>query len=174
VIVIDPPWRFGDKLPGVTRGAEKNYVCMYADEVVPHLQAQTLGHGNIACFCWRVASMQHEALKVLSACQLTIKSELVWEKLTKSGKPFFGMGRYVRASHEVCLIATRGKAMPEVRNQRSRFSAVVREHSRKPEEFYAIVERMYPSSTKVELFARTPRAGWTQHGLELGKFVVAQ
>lgn len=173
-IVLDPPWQFGDALPGASRGASKQYACMGVAGIVDVLTEATAGAPNVVAFCWRVAAMQGEALSVLAACDLTVKTELVWEKLTRHGKPHFGMGRYVRASHEVCLIATRGRAFPEVRNVRSRFAAPVREHSRKPEEFYAIVEQLYPSSPKVELFARTPRAGWTQHGLELGKFEAAE
>lgn len=168
-IVSDPAWKFGDGLPGKSRGASKNYGCLTVPEIVsvmsPHCQ-----DANAVMFMWRVAAMQREALQVLDALGFTPKTEMVWEKLTNSGKAFFGMGRYVRASHETCLIAVKGRAFPEARNVRSRFSAPVREHSRKPGEFYALVEQMYPSSRKVELFARIVRAGWEQHGLELGKF----
>lgn len=174
VVVADPPWAFADKLPGKGRGAAKHYSTMAVADIALMLGAASLGANDCVCFCWRVASMQQEALDLLRSCSLTVKSELVWEKLTRTGKPHFGMGRYVRASHEICLIATRGRAMPAVRNVRSRFSAQVREHSRKPEEFYRIVEELYPHSRKVELFARTVRPGWEQVGDELGKFEAAQ
>lgn len=169
VIVADPSWAFGDKLPGKTRGAAMQYSCM---SVAAHFQYifPFCAADNAVLFLWRVAAMQPEALELCRLLGFTIKAELVWEKLTRTGKPWFGMGRYVRASHEVCLIATRGRAFPEVRSVRSRFAAPVREHSRKPEAFYALVEAMYPNSPKVELYARTPRAGWTQDGAELGKF----
>lgn len=173
-IVVDFPWQFGDSLPGKTRGAAKRYACMRSADMPAMLLGAMADARDVVCFCWRVAAMQREALNVLDACGLTVKSELVWEKLTKNGLPHFGMGRYTRAAHEVCLIAVRGRAFPEVRNVRSRFAAPVREHSRKPEEFYAIVEAMYPSSRKVELFARTVRAGWEQQGLELGMWEAAQ
>jgi N6-adenosine-specific RNA methylase IME4 len=170
VVVIDPPWLFSDKLPGPSRGAERNYACMRPGEVA-RLLGDTIAHEpHVVAFCWRVAAMQREALSLLNDCDLTIKTELVWEKLTKTGKPWFGLGRYVRASHEVCLIATRGRAFPEVRNVRSRFAAPVREHSRKPDQFYAIVEAMYPNSRKIELFARQRRVGWESHGDQLDRF----
>lgn len=172
-IVLDPPWPFGDKLPGGSRGAAKNYACMSVPQITGLLVETIDGCPNVVAFCWRVASMQQEALNVLAGAGLTVKSEIVWEKLTRRGMPFFAMGRYVRMAHEVCLIATAGRALPEVRNERSRFGAAVREHSRKPEEFYQIVEAMYPSSPKVELFARTRRKGWAQHGDQLGKFEAA-
>lgn len=175
-IVADPPWQFGDKLPGKSRGAEKNYACLDVDGIASIVRSAFADDLDqpVVLFLWRVAAMQREALDVCQRCCATVKTELVWEKLTKNGKPHFGMGRYVRASHETCLIAVRGRAFPEVRNVRSRFAAPVREHSRKPEEFYRIVETMYPSSRKVELFARAVRPGWEQHGLELGKFEAAE
>lgn len=170
VVCADPPWRFGDSLPGPTRGAAKRYACMSAPDIADYIAGYCASAPNLVLFLWRVSSMQREALDVVSAANCVVKSELVWEKLTVTGKPHFGMGRYVRASHETCLIAARGRALPEVRNVRSRFAAQVREHSRKPEAFYELVERMYPSSEKHELFARTVRPGWTQHGDQIGMF----
>lgn len=168
VVVADPAWMFGDKLPGKTRGASKQYGCLSVDEIVSILRVATDGERDLVLFLWRVAALQVEAIRVCSRLDVTIKTELVWEKLTKHGKPHFGMGHYVRASHETCLIAVRGRALPAVRNVRSRFSAPVRAHSQKPELFYEIVETMYPSAEKHELFARTVRPCWTQHGDQLG------
>lgn len=174
VIVADPPWKFGDSLPGKGRGAAKHYDCLGVPAIALQMAAVSLAADNAVLFLWRVAAMQREALDLVESLSFTVKTELVWEKLTSGGKAHFGMGHYLRASHETCLIATRGKAMPAVRNVRSRFAAPVREHSRKPEEFYRIVETLYPGSRKVEMFARTVRPGWEQEGLELGKFEAAQ
>lgn len=119
-------------------------------------------------FMWRLASMQPEALALCQAWGFTVKTELVWNKLTRTGKKHFGMGRYVRMAHEVCLVAAFGKAFPERLNVRSTFEAPVLEHSRKPDAFYEIVEALYPSSRKVELFARVRRPGWVQYGDQVG------
>jgi N6-adenosine-specific RNA methylase IME4 len=88
------------------------------------------------------------------------KSEIVWEKLTKNGKPWFGMGRHVRASHETAIVAVRGKPVRKAANIRSRFSAIARTHSEKPEEFYALVGAL-ARGPYIELFARQQRPGWT-------------
>lgn len=174
VIAADPPWLFGDSLGA--RGAAANYDCMGADGIRGAMAAvlasweALISERGAVLFLWRVAAMQLEALSLAQGLGYTVKAELVWEKLTKTGAPHFGMGRYVRNSHEICLIATRGRAHPDVHNVRSRFAAPVREHSRKPDAFYALVERMYPRSRRIELFARERRPGWVQHGLELGKF----
>jgi N6-adenosine-specific RNA methylase IME4 len=117
-------------------------------------------------FMWRVAALQMEATVVATNWGFTIKSELVWIKTTKTGKRHFGMGRQVRAEHETCLIATRGRISPKVKNVRSTFTAPAGEHSAKPDEFYEIVERMY-DGPYVELFARRQREGWKCFGNQL-------
>jgi N6-adenosine-specific RNA methylase IME4 len=166
VLLADPAWLFDDPLPGRARGAAKHYSCLTVAELkrypLPPLAADCL------LLMWRVAAMQREALDVAEAWGFTVKSEIVWDKLTRTGKPHFGMGRYVRNSHETCLLATRGCVRVADRAVRSRFEAPVQEHSRKPDEMYAIAERLIPGGPYVELFARRLRVGWTQYGDELG------
>lgn len=172
VIVADPPWLFDDPLPGNGRGALKHYPCMGVDGITRVMLPTCERYELAVLFCWRVASMQVEAFDLIERLAFTQKSELVWHKLTRTGLTFFGMGRYVRQGHEVCLIATKGPASlcwPKSRSMRSIFEALVGEHSQKPDEFYRIVETLYPHSRKIEFFARTVRPGWAQHGNELGK-----
>lgn len=162
VLLADPPWRFGDKLPGKGRGAVKHYPCLALRELcffpLPPLADDCL------LLLWRVAAMQQEALAVCSAWGFVVKSEIVWRKLTVSGKAHFGMGRYVRASHETCIVATRGRVKVADRAVRSVFDAPVQEHSRKPDAIYEIAERLVPGGPYVELFGRRRRAGWTVLG----------
>jgi len=103
----------------------------------------------------------------------TVKSELIWAKLTKHGKPWFGMGRFVRNAHEVCLVCTRGRVKVRSHSVRSGFSAPVPVdarghyvHSAKPDEIYRIAETL-SEGPYCELFARRRRAGWTQFGRQL-------
>ncbi len=165
VLLADPPWLFGDKLPGKGRGAVKHYGCLTEPDLMrfplPPLADDCL------LMLWRVASMQQEALNVARAWGFTVKSEIVWEKLTRTGKAHFGMGRYVRASHEVCLLATRGRVKVADRSVRSRFAAPVGEHSQKPDRIYEIAEALVPGGPFAELFARRTREGWAQYGDEL-------
>ena len=166
VVVADPPWSFGDKLPVDGRGAEKHYqVLKQADIEAFKLP---LIANDALLFLWRVSSQPEEACRVMRAWGFVPKSEIVWEKLTPTGKPHFGMGRYVRLSHEICMIGARGKALDLIQDRsiRSRFSAPVGRHSEKPEVFFDLVEKL-AKGPYVELFARRVRAGWTCLGNEI-------
>lgn len=166
VIVADPPWRFGDRLPGASRGASKNYRTGDVSYIVRAYNVAAMTAPNAVLFLWRVSAMPGEALDVMRAWGFTPKTEIVWRKLTKSGKPWFGMGRYVRATHETCLIGVRGRCFPKSRSVRSMFEAPVGAHSAKPDRFFEIVEELY-DGPYLELFARRSRPGWTCLGDEL-------
>jgi N6-adenosine-specific RNA methylase IME4 len=160
--VADPPWHFAGKLPG-GGGAERHHRTMCVADIcnfeVP-LRAQ-----YCFLFLWSCAALTEEAYRVVRAWGYT-PSEIVSQKLTKTGKPRFGMGRTVRASHETCVVATRGRPTRLVRNIRSTFVAPVQVdvtgkyiHSAKPEAFYDLVEQL-ASGPFVELFARRCRPVW--------------
>ena len=163
-ICADPPWLFGDRLPGNGRGAAKHYASMTVEDIcrfpLPPLAK------DCRLFLWRVASMQEEALLVARVWGFRIKAEIVWKKLTKTGKRHFGMGRTVRMEHETCLIGVRGSPPILFRRERSILEAHVGRHSEKPEEVYDLVERLSPGPY-VELFARRSRPGWTCLGNEV-------
>src|SRR5512138_2705679 len=99
----DPAWPFGDKLPGEKRGAVKHYAVMSLDDIKAFPQPLMLDDSYL--FLWRVASMVEEAYEVVRAWDFVPKTELVWVKLTRTGKPHFGMGRTLRAAHETCIVA---------------------------------------------------------------------
>ena len=182
VVISDCPWSFGDKLPGATRGADKNYDLMTLDEIKAYKPAHEFIAENAILFLWRVSSQVEEAYEVVRVWGFVPKSELVWVKLTKGGvspseeiegtseaaKLHFGMGHYTRASHETCIIAVRGKFKVANRSTRSVFYAPVGRHSAKPECFYNIVEGLAGGEGPfVEFFAREPRNSWHSFGNEL-------
>lgn len=171
-LVADPPWSFGDKLPGPKRGAVKHYSTMSLEQIECSLYnaQEQLGQwvsSNARLFLWRPASMQQEAIRIMEDWGFNPKAELIWVKLTKSGLPWFGMGHQVRNSHETCLIGTRGRPERLSASVRSVFSAKVGKHSEKPSEFYNVVRELSPGPY-LELFARRNQEGWTCLGDELG------
>ncbi len=170
VLVADPPWQFADKLPGKGRGAARHYATM-TPEAICRFPLPPLADDCIL-FLWRVASMQQAALDVVRIWGFTVKTELIWLKKTTTGGRWFGMGHTLRAEHEVCLVATKGR--PQVKSHSVRttfttdvtgFAAQVGRHSEKPEKFYQIVETL-SAGPYVELFARRQRLGWTCLGDE--------
>lgn len=202
-IVSDPPWKFGDKLPGPGRGAAKHYDTLSVEELkaLEPNRAQLLSAPDAVLFLWRVSSMQDEALELVRDWGFKVKSELVWQKTTRTvehatrkqlialferstdkrerraleraihllSEPrtdHFGMGRYVRMSHEVCLICVRGRVKLAGASMRSTFRAPVGQHSQKPDRFYEIVEALHPGPY-LEQFARRARPGWTCVGNEV-------
>lgn len=170
-LVADPPWQFDQhtssesgKFHGTT---DDHYPTLDIEAIKRFPLPPMLPDSHL--FLWRVAAMQREALDVIDAWGFTLKSEIVWKKLTKNGKRWFGMGRQVRAEHETCLIAVRGRgARTENKGIRSVFEAMVPEgkHSAKPGEFFEIVQSL-TVGPYVELFARRTRPGWTCYGNEV-------
>jgi N6-adenosine-specific RNA methylase IME4 len=168
LILADPPWKFADQLPGDNRGAAKNYRCMSVAEITFYGASLRVPVADgCLLLLWRLSALQEEALQVARGWGFVPKSEIVWDKVTKNGKPHFGMGHYVRASHESCLLCVRGKVHVDDRSVRSRFTAPVGKHSEKPDEIYAIAERLVAGGPWLELFARRRRAHWLQLGDEL-------
>ncbi len=185
VVSADPPWSFGDPLPGASRGAQKNYATLSVDDIKGRkfvggeLLADVADDAYL--FLWRVSAggvnlitMVENAYAVARAWDFTPKTEIVWRKQTVHGNRHFGMGRHVRMEHEACIVATRGKAKPLVRNIRSVFDAPAPSgkngratHSAKPDAFYTeVVEKLF-GGPYLELFARSRRPGWTCVGDEL-------
>ena len=84
-------------------------------------------------------------------------------------KDKIGLGFFIRGQHELLLIATRGDMPSPLPANRppSVIAAPRREHSRKPDEAYELIEGMYPELPKIELFARSTREGWAAWGNEV-------
>lgn len=165
-VMADPPWPFRDRLPGKTRGASRHYRLSPMREILAFPLPPIAD--NALLFLWRVASMPQEALDVAKAWGFEPKSEIVWRKTTAHGRRHMGMGRIVRAEHETCLIATRGKNLTRLHNVRSVFDAPVGVHSAKPEEIYAIIERLV-EGPYLSVYDRRERDGWVCLGDEVHK-----
>lgn len=110
VMVADPAWKFKDKLGMGKRGAVHKYASMSPHDILLGTVERNFAPHEVpdVLVLWRVAAMQREALEVIDAWGYEDPtSEIVWIKETKTGKLGFGLGRTVRASHEVALICKR-------------------------------------------------------------------
>jgi N6-adenosine-specific RNA methylase IME4 len=162
VILADPPWHFEayNETSGVERAAGNHYPTMALDEICA-LPVKRLATDSAALFLWTTAPHLHEAIRVIEAWGFGYRTNICWVKNR------FGLGYYVRNQHELLLVATRGD-MPAPAPSRRPSSVIMspkREHSRKPDEAYELIERMYPDLPKIELFARgEARPGWAAWG----------
>jgi N6-adenosine-specific RNA methylase IME4 len=135
------------------------YPSMTIEEICG-LQVSELAMEDAVLFLWTTLPHLELALRVIASWDFTYKTQIVWVK------PSVGLGYFVRNQHEVLLIATRGDIPTPAPAHRpaSELLAPRREHSEKPDETYALIERMYPDLPKIELFARSARAGWAAWG----------
>ena len=108
---------------------------------------------------WATNAHLEDAYGVARAWGFTPRTVLTW------CKPAIGKGNWLRGQTEHCLMASRGKPTVVLTNQSTGLHAPIGEHSRKPDEFFEFVESLCPGS-KVELFAREARRGWTSWGAE--------
>src|SRR6516162_6471162 len=165
VIYADPPWHFEvyNEESGIERAAANHYSTMSLDEICA-LPIPSLASPDAALFLWTTVPHLRESFDVLVAWGFEYKTNIVWVK------DKIGLGYFVRNEHELLLVATRGDMpSPSPANRPpSVISAPRREHSRKPDEAYEIIERMYPTLPKIELFARQTRSGWAAWGNEVG------
>ena len=159
VIYADPPWRFEpySNQTGMDRAADNHYPTMTLDGIkalpVPAADDAVL-------FLWATVPMLPEALAVMAAWGFTYKSNFVWNK-NKAGT-----GYWNRNKHEHLLVGTRGNVPAPAPGEQysSVIDAALQEHSRKPFHFHEMIEEMFPSLPRIELFAREQFAGWDAWG----------
>lgn len=161
VILADPPWRFEpySRETGMDRAADNHYPTSGTDEICA-LRAPAAR--DAVLFLWATAPMLPDALRVMDAWGFAYKSHIVW------AKDRLGTGYWARNRHELLLIGTRGAIpAPSPGTQPpSLIEAPVGRHSAKPEEFHELIERLFPTIPKIEMFARSARPGWDLWGAE--------
>jgi N6-adenosine-specific RNA methylase IME4 len=160
-IVADPPWVYERDADASHRGA-----CPYPTLTVPEICAMPvadLAAEDAVLWLWVTNPNMRRAFEVLDAWGFQERTILTWVK------PHFGCGHWLRGQTEHCIMAVRGRPIVTLSNQATVLHVPVpeRQHSRKPEEFYRLVESLCPGS-KLELFCRHPRPGWAAHGDETG------
>jgi N6-adenosine-specific RNA methylase IME4 len=161
VLYADPPWRFEpfSRITGMSRAADNHYATLSTDAIaamrVPAAKVSIL-------FLWATPAMKQDALRVMAAWGFTYKSTYYWHK------PGRGTG-YWSCEDQVdeLLVGTRGRvpapAMGTQPPQKQTYPR--RRHSAKPGEFRAMIEQLYPTAPKIELFARgSPAPGWDAWG----------
>jgi N6-adenosine-specific RNA methylase IME4 len=170
VILADPPWIFQhwSKTYISKKDARNHYDCMTLEDIC-NLPVKELANDNCALFLWTCWPHLRKSFEVLDSWGFEYRTEAwVWVKAKKNGDGFhFGLGYYTRGNTEPCLLAVKGKMSVSAHDVPALIYTPVREHSRKPDEQYGKIERLYPNMKYLELFARHQRAGWDVFGNEV-------
>lgn len=162
VIAVDPPWNYENRADDESHRAANPYPPMAIEEIT-NLQVPDLALDDCILWLWTTNAFVEQAYLVTRAWGFEVKTILTWVK------DRIGTGDWLRGQTEHCLMAVRGKPVVNLTNQSTVIYGPLREHSRKPEEFYQLVNELCPGQ-KVELFARQIRDGWTGYGNELDTF----
>lgn len=169
-ILADPPWRFRSwSAKGEGRNAIRHYPCLET-EMIAALPVAAFAARDCALFLWATAPMLPDALRVLDAWGFRFSTAGGWVKTTRDGSgPAYGTGMIWRSAIEFLLVGSRGAPPWRTRTERNLIEAPRRQHSRKPEAAYRLIEAMI-GGPRLELFARWRRPGWDSWGDEVGKF----
>ena len=160
VIYIDPPWKFETYSEnGMDRSADNHYPTMSVQSLS---ELQMPAAKDCIMFMWATVPMMPEAIDLLTDWGFTYKSHIAWVK------DRIGTGYWTRNKHELLLIATKGNVpAPSMGMQPpSVIELPVGRHSEKPEFFADMITSLYPTTPKIEIFARMGRVGWDSMGNE--------
>jgi len=167
-VLADPPWRFtnrtGKMAPEHRRLAR--YETMSIEDICA-LPVSEIVQEPAHLYLWVPNALLPWGLQTMAAWGFDYKSNIVWHKVRKDGGPDGrGVGFYFRNTTELVLFGVRGKAVRTLapgRRQVNILKTMKREHSRKPEELYALIEKC-SWGPYLELFSRGPREGWSVWG----------
>ncbi len=167
-ILADPPWQFTNKTGKVAPEHRRlaRYSTMRLEEIMG-LPVSQISTDTSHLYLWCPNALLPEGLAVLKAWGFNYKSNIVWHKIRKDGGPDGrGVGFYFRNVTELLLFGVRGKNARTLAPGRSQVNFMAtrkREHSRKPDEQYELIESCSPGPY-LELFARGKRKGWSVWG----------
>ncbi|ORE89759.1 MT-A70 family methyltransferase [Aurantimonas sp. 22II-16-19i] len=178
LVVIDPPWpweAYSDK--GLEKSPEAQYQTMTLAEIAALRVGDLLTPAGVVVM-WATWPLIDRQAAILAGWGLRVVTGGVWAKRTVNGKLRWGTGHVLRSVCEPFLIGrltesriARGKVPNLVETLAdAALDGLAREHSRKPEEFYQLVERLVPDGRRADLFARQRRPGWDAFGNEADKF----
>ena len=163
-ILADPPWDIHQRGKYNTRSAESHYELMPLARIKA-MPVADLCRENSHLYLWIPNGLLQEGLDVIKAWGFTFRSPIYWIK------PRLSLGNYIRNASETLFFATRGKAPVKFHAQPNWLFAPQQEHSHKPEEQFAVIERL-SHGPYLELFARRRQPGWDVWGNEIDSDIV--
>lgn len=176
-ILADPPWRFENRTGKVApeHGRLSRYETMGLEEIKA-LPVSRFAAATCHLYLWVPNALLPDGLAVMAAWGFAYKTNLIWHKVRKDGgSDGRGVGFYFRNVTEVVLFGVRGKnarTLAPGRRQVNLISSLKREHSRKPDQLYSVIEACSPGP-RLEMFGRQYWQGWDVWGAEAGKLGAA-
>jgi len=168
ILYIDPPWKYHGLNQADEYGhAEAHYDCLDDQQLIEFKPGgerpiKDLADDDSILFLWVTAPLLERCFPILQAWGFEYKTNFIWDKIDHV------MGFYSSVRHEHLLVATRGSCTPDIKKLFDSVQSIKRtEHSRKPPEFYDIIETLYDHGRKLEIFARVKRDGWDSVGNEV-------
>lgn len=172
-ILADPPWQFANRTGKVAPEHKRltRYPTLALDEIKA-IPVNDVTEDASHLYLWVPNALLHEGLEVMKAWGFTYKTNIVWCKIRKDGGPDGrGVGFYFRNTTELILFGIKGKmrTLAPGRSQVNILKSMKREHSRKPDEQYSLIESCSPGPF-LELFARGAQPGWEAWGNEADNY----
>lgn len=158
VIYADPPWSYGNTQPDYHTEQRDHYPVMPLSDICA-IPVREWAEDDSVLFLWVTSPILEDAFQVIRAWGFKYKASFVWDKVHHN------MGHYNSVRHEFLLICVRGSCQPDVRKLFDSVQSIERtEHSKKPDEFYGIIETLYTHGGRLEMFSRRRRDGWKGYG----------
>jgi len=167
-ILADPPWQFQNRTGKVAPEHKRlsRYGTMTLEEICA-LPVCEVAEDPAHLYLWVPNALLPEGIQVMNSWGFRYISNIVWHKIRKDGgSDGRGVGFYFRNVTEILLFGVRGKnarTLDPGRSQVNMIQSRKREHSRKPDEQYKIIEEC-SWGPRIELFSRGTRPGWTVWG----------
>lgn len=167
-ILADPPWQFQNRTGKMA--PEHHRLARYSTMTIADIKSipvDAIADEKAHLYLWVPNALLPEGIEVMRAWGFEYKTNIVWEKVRKDGEPDGrGVGFYFRNVTELLLFGIKGKSyrtLPPARSQVNLIRSMKREHSRKPDEIFPIIESC-SEGPYLEMFARGVREGWTLWG----------
>lgn len=171
--LVDAPWRFSAyTAAGERRSPQRHYKQSLTVDEILALPVAPLFGPDAALFLWVYDPLLPEALQAMARWGFRYSTRVFdWVKTARNGRPHHSNGYHTLMGSEICLLGLRGRGYRRAHTDvRQVLLAPRREHSRKPDEIHARIERLVGAGPAVELFGREERAGWDVWGNEVGRF----
>ena len=182
IIYADPPWQYSNTF--TRANAESNYPTMNINNIcnleIEGFLIKEIIEENAILFLWTTGPFLQESFKIIEAWGFKYKTlGFGWTKLNQDKSLFMGLGNYTRSNFEICLIGTKGNLKIEDHNVKNVIISKRLLHSEKPQIIRDLIDKMFPTGNRIELFARkkaisyklfgTPNLHWDLFGDEVNR-----